>query len=45
MSVLQAAAPGHVAEVCARVFDHLDQMQMTQWHAICETLLVALDAP
>ncbi len=38
---LKATAPGHVAEVRARVFDPLDAEQLQQLRGICETLLAA----
>jgi DNA-binding MarR family transcriptional regulator len=41
---LEAAAPGHVAEVQARVFDRLSPEQVQQLGAICERLLEGLDA-
>jgi DNA-binding MarR family transcriptional regulator len=40
---IAAAAPGHVAEVRARVFDRLDASQVGQLRALCETLLAGLD--
>ena len=40
---IQAAAPGHVDEVRARVFDRLSAAQTTELRKICETLLDGLD--
>jgi DNA-binding MarR family transcriptional regulator len=40
---LAAAAPGHVAEVRAHLFDLLSPEQVTQLRDICETLLAGLD--
>ncbi len=40
---LVAAAPGHVGEVRARVFDRLSSTQVRQLRHICETLVDGLD--
>ena len=40
---LEAAAPGHVAEVRRRVFDRLSAEQVAALTAICETLLSDVD--
>lgn len=40
---IQAAAPGHVDEVRARVFDRLSSAQAAQLRTICATLLDGLD--
>jgi DNA-binding MarR family transcriptional regulator len=40
---IAAAAPGHVAEVRAHVFDRLDADQVDQLRALCETMLAGLD--
>ena len=40
---LESAAPGHVAEVRARVFDRLSAAQVEQLREICEALLEGLD--
>lgn len=40
---LRAAAPGHVAEVRAKVFERLSDEQVEQLGDICETLLAGLD--
>lgn len=42
MSVLEAAAPGHVQEVRRCVFDHLTPDQTTQLRALCQTLATAM---
>jgi DNA-binding MarR family transcriptional regulator len=42
---LVEAAPGHVDEVRARVFDRLSPAQVTQLRRICQTLLQGLDPP
>jgi DNA-binding MarR family transcriptional regulator len=39
MAALRSAAPGHVAEVRAHVFDRLSERQQAQLRAICATLL------
>ncbi|WP_306370503.1 MarR family winged helix-turn-helix transcriptional regulator [Nocardiopsis sp. CC223A] len=41
--VLEAAAPGHVAEVRRVLFDVLDPEQVEQLHAIAEAMLGVLD--
>jgi DNA-binding MarR family transcriptional regulator len=41
---LAAAAPGHVAEVRARLFDRLSANQVTQLRRICQTLLEGLES-
>jgi len=41
--VLEEKAPGHVAEVRARLFDRLSPEQVTQLREICETILEGLD--
>jgi DNA-binding MarR family transcriptional regulator len=41
--VLEAAAPGHVAEVRALVFDRLSDDQVAELGRICQTLLEGLD--
>jgi DNA-binding MarR family transcriptional regulator len=43
LRALTTAAPGHVREVRARVFDRLSGDQVTQLRAICDTLLTGLD--
>ena len=43
LRALQAAAPGHVREVRARVFDALSDAQVEQLHTICDALLDGLD--
>jgi DNA-binding MarR family transcriptional regulator len=40
---LEAAAPGHVSEVRARVFDRLSPAQVAALDDICATLLAGLD--
>jgi DNA-binding MarR family transcriptional regulator len=45
MAALRAAAPGHVAEVRRRVFDHLTGEQVDALIDLCETLLPGLDPP
>ncbi len=45
VKALKAAAPGHVAEVRARVFDRLSDEQVAALHDVCETLLEGLDPP
>ncbi|HZQ58750.1 MAG TPA: MarR family transcriptional regulator [Acidimicrobiales bacterium] len=45
MAALRAAAPGHVAEVRRRVFDHLTDEQVDALIDLCETLLPGLDPP
>jgi DNA-binding MarR family transcriptional regulator len=45
MKALKAAAPGHVAEVRAKVFDRLSDGQVDALRDICETLLGGLDRP
>jgi DNA-binding MarR family transcriptional regulator len=45
MRALEAAAPGHVAEVRAHVFDLLSPEQVANLRDICETLLTGLDPP
>ena len=45
MAALQAAAPGHVAEVRAKVFDRLSEEQVAALRDVCETLLEGLDRP
>jgi DNA-binding MarR family transcriptional regulator len=42
LRALEAAAPGHVAEVRARVFDRLSDDQVQQLREICETILAGL---
>jgi DNA-binding MarR family transcriptional regulator len=42
---LEAAAPGHVAEVRRRVFDHLSPEQVRQLRGIAEQLLAAAPEP
>jgi DNA-binding MarR family transcriptional regulator len=42
-AALDAAAPGHVAEVRAKVFDRLSPAQVTQLRRICQTLLDGLE--
>jgi DNA-binding MarR family transcriptional regulator len=39
-----AAAPGHVAEVRARLFDHLNAAQVEQLTTICAAIIEAADA-
>ncbi len=41
--VLEEKAPGHVAEVRARLFDRLTTEQVAQLRTICETILDGLD--
>jgi DNA-binding MarR family transcriptional regulator len=41
--MLEEKAPGHVAEVRARLFDRLTAEQVTQLRAICESILDGLD--
>ncbi len=43
LEALAAAAPGHVREVRARVFDRLSATQVRQLRRICETLADGLD--
>ena len=43
MQALTVAAPGHVSEVRARLFDPLSPEQVTQLRDICEALLTGLD--
>ncbi|MCU1426443.1 MAG: MarR family transcriptional repressor [Actinomycetia bacterium] len=43
MDALKAAAPGHVAEVRARLFDRLTPTQQAQLRDICDTVLAGLD--
>lgn len=43
-AVLEQAAPGHVAEVRAAVFDKLTDEQVGQLGDICTTLLAGLDS-
>ena len=45
MKTLEAAAPGHVAEVRAKVFDRLSDAQVAALRDACETLLEGLDRP
>jgi hypothetical protein len=45
LAKLVEAAPGHVAEVRARVFDVLTADQLAELDAICTTLIARLDAP
>lgn len=45
VQALTVAAPGHVSEVRARLFDPLSSEQVTQLRDICETLLAGLDPP
>ena len=45
MKALEAAAPGHVAEVRATVFDRLSDAQVAALRDACETLLEGLDRP
>ena len=45
MKALEAAAPGHVAEVRAKVFDRLSDAQVAAQRDACETLLEGLDRP
>jgi DNA-binding MarR family transcriptional regulator len=45
MRALEAAAPGHVAEVRAKVFDRLSEDQVAALRDACETLLEGLDRP
>ena len=42
LDALRIAAPGHVAEVRAAVFDKLSEAQVDQLREICEVLLVGL---
>ena len=42
LEALRVAAPGHVAEVRAAVFDKLSAAQVEQLREICEVLLVGL---
>ncbi|MFN2608284.1 MAG: MarR family winged helix-turn-helix transcriptional regulator [Acidimicrobiales bacterium] len=44
-AALRSAAPGHVAEVRALVFDRLSAGQVADLRAICETLLAGLCSP
>jgi DNA-binding MarR family transcriptional regulator len=44
LDALAAAAPGHVAEVRARIFDQLTPQQVGQLHQICSVLLRGLEA-
>lgn len=43
MAALVAAAPGHVAKVRARVFDHLTPDQVAHLGTICDALLPGLE--
>jgi len=45
MKTLEAAAPGHVAEVRAKVFDRLSDAQVAALRDVCENLLEGLDRP
>ena len=45
MKALEAAAPGHVAEVRATVFDRLSDAQVAALRDVCENLLEGLDRP
>src|SRR5579862_9785664 len=45
LATIRAAAPGHVAEVRAKVFDRLSPAQVDALHDVCETLLEGLDPP
>ncbi len=45
LAALRAAAPGHVAEVRAKVFDHLTPEQVGAMADVFESLLPALDPP
>ena len=45
MRALEAAAPGHVAEVRDKVFDRLSEEQVAALRDACETLLEGLDRP
>ena len=45
MAALEAAAPGHVGEVRAKVFDRLSAEQVAALRDVCETLLDGLDRP
>ena|SRR5689334_1941605 len=45
MRALESAAPGHVAEVRARLFDRLTPAQVRQLREICEAVLDGLDLP
>ena len=45
MKALESAAPGHVAEVRANVFDRLSDAQVAALRDACETLLEGLDRP
>ena len=45
MKALEAAAPGHVAEVRAKVFDRLSDAQVAALRDVCENLLEGLDRP
>jgi DNA-binding MarR family transcriptional regulator len=45
LAALRAAAPGHVAEVRAKVFDRLTPAQVDALADVCETLLEVLDLP
>ena len=45
MAALRAAAPGHVAEVRAKVFDRLSPEQVAALRDACETVLEGLDRP
>ena len=42
-TILEEKAPGHVAEVRARLFDRLSPTQVTQLREICDTILEGLD--
>jgi DNA-binding MarR family transcriptional regulator len=44
IAALEAAAPGHVAEVRSRIFDRLNADQVRQLHDICSVLLEGLEA-
>lgn len=43
MKALDAAAPAHVRQVRASVFDKLDKEQVAQWYGICAAILDGLD--
>jgi len=45
MDALRAAAPGHVAQVRAKVFDRLSPEQVAALRDACETVLEGLDRP
>lgn len=44
MAALEAAAPGHVAEVRANLFDPLSEAQVAQLGRICQALVAHLEA-